>query len=278
MGRRILEIFAALVICAAFLPSCAIWEDRTDCPCWLSVDFSKCRDFTYLNQSGESVTVPLDSVCLKCWSDGIPQFADTVNAPYADFFEREVKKGRVNLQYWCGILYAEEGSAATDLFAGKSDTLSLNTEFACDTANLHKQCMKFTADFDKYAKVLGGTLSVESEYCGFDIDTFKPLKGRYCPVMENDPDNPYVFTTFFYRQDPQARIKLTMIPEGSTVPSWAFYLDELLAEVEYDWTKEDLDDIVMKVVGKEIELHVVSWEGGEDAVYHIFDSTYGFIE
>lgn len=278
MGRHLLKIFAALLLAVVILPSCAIWEDRTECPCWLSVDFSKCREFTYLNQSGVPVTIPVDSVQVRCWTDEIEQFRDTVRAPYEDFYEWEVKKGNVNLHYWCGSLYAEEGDAATDLFAGKSDTLYLNCEFARDTANLHKQCMKFTADFDNYTKVLGGTLLVESEYCGFDIGTFKPLKGRYCPLMENDTEDPYVFTTFFYRQAPEAQLKISMTPNGSSTPAWGFYLNELLDEISYDWEKEDLDDVVMKVVGKEIELHVISWEGGEDTVYHIFDSSYGFFE
>ena len=129
--RKTLIILVAALIGAA---SCSIKEDRTPCPCWLSIDLSRCSQ---------------NSVTVAAWAepelfsarDAVQDYKDP------DSYEKTVPKGYVNTSVVTGEremrrsgarLIIPLGHDAASIYA-HAGAIECFGEFAKDTAMLHKQ-------------------------------------------------------------------------------------------------------------------------------------------
>lgn len=246
--------------------SCVIWEDRTDCPCWLSIDFSECEGHT-------------DKVSVRCFTDDVEQFSDTVriDPPLASEYEREVKKGNIFVTYWYGtdvdaaqpsnLVSVPYGQQAPRLMSGRS-SLFFDGEFGHDCAHVNKQHTVITCDFGNYQGAVGGTMHIDAECNSFDVGTFAPGKGPFYCTMTQISADPIVYEACLLRQIAGSVIRIEFKSQSQSYPSWSFRLDEVLDEIEYDWTETDLKDVYVKVIGKSIEISV------EDMSVYIFDVIY----
>lgn len=246
--------------------SCAIWEDRTDCPCWLSIDFSECEGAT-------------EKVSVRCFTEGEEQFSDTVriDPPLASEYEQEVKKGNVSLTYWFGtdvdasqtsnLVSVPYGQQAPPLMAGRS-TLFLDGEFGHDCAHVNKQHMTITCDFGSYHGAQGGSMSIVADCNSLDVGTFAPGKGPFSCSMDKISDTPIVYRACLLRQTPDSVIRMAFTSATPSLPSWSFSLGEVLDEMGYDWTEADLRDVYVQVIGKTIQVSV------EDMGVYMFEVIY----
>lgn len=251
MGRNLLIRIISAFSVAAVLSSCAIWEDRTDCPCWLQLS------------ADEEIFNSCDSLCLACWSDGELQFTDTLlkseHNSFPFIYERPIRKGSIRVSYWRGSTTLTPGAESDTLLAGQSRN-TFHGEFLKDTVVFHKQYMHLTVDFEKYEGAKDGSAVLTSDGGGFDVYDFRPDSAPFSHSMRRIPGAQYVFESCLLRHQQNSRIEMqfTDIVTGSV--RWSFHLDEILTEIGYDWTAVDLPDVNIIVLGKDVTVSVDGWD------------------
>lgn len=247
------------------LASCSVKEDRSECPCWLTVDVSKIdADFCSILNT-------------RCFTDLEEQFSDTINVRvFQDStYERTVKRGVVDLTFWKGhesALKANDvigavslGNEADSLYAGRFENDFSRKEITSAKASLHKQFATIGIDFRGYVQALKAKVVVESNYNGLDIKHFTPASGSYRRQLSRageSGDDAYLFNSRLLRQGEDTKLYLKFYGTGNTKdnPSWTADLGAMLREIGYDWTKEDLEDIRFIIDGYNVGVQVEDWD------------------
>jgi hypothetical protein len=227
MGRKILAAAALLLS----LCSC-VKEDREDCPCRLDLFFT-----------GEHLP------CVISLESGEKAYLDTVRS--AGTFSVNVLRGKVRLYACSGAgkafdprrgLIVQEGKECPPVYMC-SKVIEATGEIVRDTVRLDRNHCKITLKIktDDGRPLNGYTLALGGGVCGYDMEG-SPLRGPFSFVAKVSSDSEYACTV---PRQVDNSLELEIRDEPDAVRK--FPVGEFIAESGYDWTRKDLEDIVMEI-------------------------------
>ena len=232
MRRKILIGIAGLVA----LCSCSVKEDRSDCPCWITVTADK-------------------TTSLSAWY-GSQKILDNHSGGLVD---HTVPRGIVDIVASEGSFTAPEGEQMGELFA-QLQHLDTDGEFASTGIELKKQFAMVSLDFkDEDDGRAGYDLLVTGTVSGADIHTLAPVEGRFRCVPNPITDGRgYAFRA--PRQKDES-LTLQLQAEGETVDT--IPLGELIRKAGFDWTRESLGDVAIlcDLPARTFTITVMEWDG-----------------
>lgn len=247
------------IICFFLLCSCTmeIWEDRSQCPCWFSIDFSE-------------VDPNIEQLQLWFVNEMTGEFIakDTVySADYKSFYEFKLPRiDRLKLYAWGNIasgtqvneeysistsLIKKDGVSADSLFFYESKEIATHGEFGYDTVRLNKEFANI--DFILLDRPQSGDdiyINVISSTAGQYIDQrFIPGKSDiYCDDQETSDGN----TLFRFRIMRQEVLEDLQVVIGGRVADVDVIMEkiplgEFLKKSNYSMATKDLKDVTVKV-------------------------------
>ena len=228
------KIKAAVPLAVLFLvvASCNVKEDRDNCPCRLELFFSDRH---------------LPAVI--CLDSGEKQLVDTVWK--AGVYSVDVPRGQLRLNAYSGDggcfrpgdgFYVREGQECPPVYMCSS-ILYADRMHMMDTVSLHKIFCKITLKvrtedgIRKYA----WKLALNGGVCGYDVEG-NPVRGPFSFVARMTEDMEYVCSV-------PRQLDNSMVLEIRDEPDVlrSFAVGEFIAESGYDWSRPDLEDIVMEI-------------------------------
>ena len=251
--KTLITLAAALIGAAA----CSIKEDRTPCPCWLSIDFAK---------------VSQKNVNVAAWGDSELFFERIAVTDYPDAgsFEKTVPKGYVNTSVVSGEREMFRSGARLNIPVGHdADSIYAHAgyveclgEFASDTAVMHKQFARVFMNVEipqglRYPY----TFTACSDVCGMDMRDLSPVEGEFRVDLDLDEENICMFCLPRQRES-GGNLKL-LIYEGNEVIE-TIPLAEWINQMGYNWLKKDLEDIYVGVdyAKAEVSISIKGWDEG----------------
>ena len=265
------------------LSSCSVKEDRSGCPCWMTVDLSdvaesrwkspkvqSCTEYQEVTKSPESRQHIAESVVLRLRGNSDEdevgysyQVTETVK-PDVGALEYEVPRGSVGVS---AVALGNEipGQAGYDGIIGyDGDEIRIPVGEQMDSLYgffkmYHTRCESVLCDVDLHKEfcTVSFTLGDEGYSSPYDIEVWgnvagvsawdlMPVKGdfRYAPVQKNG-----VYQVRVPRQvDNSLKLVMLEIPDqvghdGERVVVDRLPLGEYIARSGYDWTAEDLADV-----------------------------------
>ena len=217
------------------LGSCSVKEDRSDCPCWLTVE-------------AESTAT------LTGWYGSQRIF----DGHKGGFVDRMVPRGDVAIISSRGEFTVAEGRQMDELFA---ELLHVDTdgEKAFAKVQLKKQFATVTLDFKESED--GRTdydIIVKGNIQGADFKTLEPKDGPFRCIPEAAPERGYQFRV--PRQKDNSLMAELWSEDAlvDTIP-----VGELIAKARFDWKRESLGDIriLADLPAKTFTITVMEWEG-----------------
>lgn len=233
---RFLVLFWAL----AAVCGCSVLEDRSDCPCFVHLDFSDSRNST------------CDSLLVRMFSPGGFEFRRMVRrAGYEDGLSVGVPSRN-------GV-YITVLDGAVEVAPGQAESSVLRIPFG-------EQCPEvymYTSFLDTARESAVDSVKVGKNYCGVsmnfisgNLDLYQvrivgnvcgyasggmPLYGDfdYCPEL--GPQSCY------FRIPRQWDSSLELVISTPDAPARVFALGNYILQSGYDWNSYDLEDIVMTV-------------------------------
>lgn len=239
------------------LCSCSVKEDRDGCPCVLTIDLRGCTEWK-------------DELSLKGWNATKTLFGISARAgDYPGGLEVQVPKGSISYFAHSPLpdsrkegknVYVREGHQADSLYAYRT-TLSVSGDRAYDKVTMHKQFATLNVTFGSGAEAVQwvDSISVMAEFNGIDLETFRPVKGRY--VSGTGLVNSQLSVRIPRQGD--GELTLELFREGKSLET--VDLAEILRKKDYSWDDEDLEDIWIDFNGESISIAIglSSWEEGE---------------
>jgi len=219
----------------AALVSCSVKEDRSDCPCWLTVDADK-------------------AVSVNGWFGTRSLF--NVKGGFVDI---KVPRGVVDLVASYGNFSAPEGQQMDSLFARR---IPVNTdgESAFASVTLCKNFSTIELDFkDEDDGRTAYDLLATGTVAGVNVRTLEPEDGLFSCIPEPVLDSRgYAFRV--PRQKDES-LKVTLSYNGKAVET--IDLGYLIAKTGFDWTTENLGDIAIlcDLPAHTFTITVKEWEG-----------------
>ncbi len=221
----------------AVLVSCSVKEDRTDCPCWLTVRAS------YPNE------------VVSAWYGNHALFEGLMG----EQIDRQVPRGTVEIVASRGSFTVPSGQQMDELFA---TTLQVDTQ--CEEVEaipfLNKQ---FARIYFVFKDAEDGRLDIKLEavghYRGADKRTLEPLEGGFSCTPEENPDGGYVFRA--PRQKDASLILNRWSADGDELPT--IPLGQIIQKAGFDWTEESLGDIqiMADIPASTFQITVMDWQG-----------------
>lgn len=230
---------------AALAVSCSVWEDRSLCPCLLSVDLRD-ADMTHPGIHHSEVSVALRS-------PGILGQERVAVSDFSEFpfYEREVPRRTVTVSAWAGadamdqdgaFLLVPYGQQCDSLYAHSSE-VDCRGEEALATAVLHKQFATLRIDMVSYgASRYPYSLRVSSGTDGIDASTLIPHEGEFVFMPEAFGPRGDRFSLRVPRLL-DGQILLEIMRDGRTLDT--LDIGEAILRGGYSWLQEDLDDILL---------------------------------
>ncbi len=235
-------VLSALLL-AALCAGCSVKEDRTACPCALILDFSEVG-----MDRADSLSLSVRS------SDGFI-YRDIVREDdYGTLYEVDIPKGET----WINVFSVDPGRGGlTENLSEDWSTLSIPYGEECpevSTFSMHATLMDETVtvpvDIHKnYCKMtismlyegpLPVQISLIGDVCGYDRDA-RPIEGDF--LFE-----PTGTDGVFYAKIPRqvdTSLRLDLSDEEEVLREFA--IGEYIEQSGYDWTAENLGDIVMQI-------------------------------
>lgn len=239
-GHSLLIIFFFLLACT----SCSVKEDRSACPCILSLFTSEA--------AGKSVGV-------KVWNaDGICVAEAETTGPV---LELEVPRGKLLVtafsglaacRLFDGVVSIPRGGQMDELCAWREE-VDCSGEQASQILFLHKQWATVNLKLLNYPPgEAAPVLKIEGEVSGYDLVNALPVGGGFVfrPALSGEGE--VVFRL------PRQREGELLMEIGRKVLS----LGKLITGSGYDWEKTDLDDIYMLVdyLDFTVKIRIAEWE------------------
>lgn len=244
---------AALLLAA----SCSIKEDRSPCPCWLSIDFSRC---------------PKMSVTVAAWAEDEIFSERIASDDYKEpgSYEKTVPKGWVStsvikgereMQRNAERLIIPLGHDADSIYAHASAIECLG-EFAKDTAVLHKQFARVFMSVEiPEGHEYPYSLVISSDVCGMDMRDLSPIEGEFCIDLVMGEDNIGMFCLPRQKED-GGDLKMLIYYQQELIET--IPLADWINQMGYNWLKKDLDDIYIGVdyAKAEVSISIKGWDDG----------------
>lgn len=272
------------------LSSCSVKEDRSGCPCWMTVDLSDVAESRWkspemqsnmehqdVTKSPESLPNVAANVLLRLRGnsdedevDYAFKMTETVNTEVGAL-EYEVPRGSI------GVSVIEmPDRVGHDVIAGyDGDEIRIPVGEQMDSLYgffkmYHTRCESVLCDVDLHKEfcTVSFTLGDEGYSSPYDIEVWgnvagvsawdlMPVKGdfRYAPVQKNG-----VYQVRVPRQEDNS-LEMVMLDDDDIVDSLP--LGEYIARSRYDWTAEDLADVnvALDLEMQQVMITVSGWDG-----------------
>lgn len=225
----------AMLSMTVILASCSVKEDRSDCPCWLTVRAD-------------------ETASLSAWY-GSYRILEDRKGGMEDY---TVPRGIVELVASEGRFTVPEGEQMDSLFAQRVQ-LNTNAEFATHTVRLNKNFTTVTVELkDTDDGRAGYELIVDGSVNGVDLRTLAPTPGPFHFKAEAAPEKGFRFRVPRQKDD---FLQADLCSEGAIVET--IPVGELIAKTGFDWNKEDLGDvhILADLPAHSFTITVMEWEG-----------------
>lgn len=234
-----------------FLALSCIKEDRSDCPCYLILDFSQVDGDAFASvglglQSGNGFVLE-DCVSSDSYSSEhvlkVPRADICLNAYHGASFTPG--KGFI----------VEEGSGYPPLWL-YSDEISTMSDSVRDTVRLHKSYSQIQVRMLSDGRPCPYVLGIDGNVCGYTLSG-QPADGRF--KVNLYPDGEGRCSVRVPRQK-DSSLSLSII-DGKDVLR-RFALGEYILSSGFDWTKPDLEDmdVTIDFASTKIFLKMKNWE------------------
>ena len=219
------------------LASCSVKEDRTDCPCWLTVRAS------YPNEA------------VSAWY-GTHMLFDGLMGQQVD---RQVPRGSVDVLASCGSFTVHVGEQMDELFASivRVDTQGETAEII---PKLNKQFARVYLEFKESDEGrVEHTLVVEGNVKGADKRTLQPVTGPFRCTPTASSGRGYEVNvprqkddSLVLRQYDEDGVEFSPIPIG-----------QIIRKAGFDWTQESLGDvsIIADIPESTFLITITDWDG-----------------
>ena len=252
MTRGALGVTVALA--TMVVVSCSVKEDRSDCPCWLTVDLSA--------TNGAYVQ-------LKAWCP-VPVFSESIpRSLLDDLHEYRVPRGQVRLSAYRetpglflegDVLSITEGSQMDSLFAGTT-LVSTDAEFAHETIRLHKNFTTVSVIFkdEENGRPADCRLDVRGTAAGVDVRSLEPVPGNFFCTAEEPLEGGF---TFRAPRQMDANLNAALYSRDGILME-SYPVGWLIQQADFDWSKESLGDIEILVDTPKaaFTITVTEWDG-----------------
>lgn len=249
--KYVLKYIMMLAAIAA-VPACSIKEDRSSCPCMLTVDFPEAAAKVMMNCWNQERRI-IDDVleldgekCIRKYH--VPKGSCTVSAI----------EGYEGLEVSGEVLLIPEGKQMSCLYACASD-VATDGETAEYKVDFKKNYVKVNLCFSgSETGLCPYDLLVRSNVAGLEMRTLAPVIGTFTCTPEISEAKGYQF--IIPRQlDETLSIDLM---QGAEIYD-TIILGRIIASTGYDWTAEELADIdlVIDLSKREISITVSGWDG-----------------
>ncbi len=219
------------------LASCSVKEDRSDCPCWLTVRASYPQEL------------------VSAWFGTHTLFEKHAG----ELVDYRVPRGIVELVASTGDFTVPQGQQMAELFASVNKVNTVCEEMEVIPA-LHKQFARVDIDFkDEDDGRTGYDLLVTGTVVGANKRTLEPVEGVFCCVPEPVTDGRgYEFR--IPRQKDES-LKLEMSYDSELIET--IDLGYLIGKTGFDWKAENLGDvsILCDLPAHTFTITVMEWEG-----------------
>lgn len=241
-----------LTLCACILVGCSVKEDRSSCPRFLKLDFSKVDTERWK-------TLEVRVMGLKGF-----RFNDNVTVEEFDDYYVEVPEDEVFVNVFSldGDGYQDgrgliipEGHDCPDFHLHASHLSDL-PEYLTDTIKLHKNCCLLSMTMTTDGQAVTFALEVNGNVCGYGIDG-EPVSGSY-NVRLNPGEKGYC--SFGLPRQIDQSLSLRILDGDDSLREFA--LGEYINRSGYDWTAPDLEDIQMEIDFSRTRIHfcIGEWE------------------
>ena len=248
-----------LIILAAVLSlaACSIKEDRTPCPCWLSIDFTKVSQKNVNVAAWGESELFSERIAVKDYQED-ENYEKTVPKGYV---YTSVVSGERDMQRSGAWLTIPLGHDADSIFAHAASVECFG-EFAKDTAELHKQFARVFMSVEiPEGHAYPYTFTAYSDVAGMDMRDLSPLEGEFKHDLKLGEDNVCMFCIPRQKED-GGELRIVIYDKGHAIET--IPLAEWIDKTGYNWLKKDLDDIYIGVdyAKAEISITVQGWDEG----------------
>lgn len=252
MGRQLIYTIFALAT-LSLVSSCSIKEDRSGCPCELTIDASG---------------INAEEVSVICRTD-MDLFRGRLH-PGGDDRSVEIKVPRDIVQivsYTGNAITYEDDNCLIIPYGNESDciyadvsVINTKAETAYKKVSLHKQYARISLEFINDTDNEGGAdsrLSVIGSANGISLSDLSPVSGAFHCMVTPGTEGVYSFNV--PRQKDNG---LYVLIENGGHVSDPVQLGKILESVGFDWTKKDLDDISLKIElpSSVISVSITEWD------------------
>lgn len=224
-------------VSALIIAGCSVKENRDGCPCRLMLDFSEV-DTSVIRSANLLVTA----------QDGVV-FADEATLPVSGgLVQTEVPRTDLRINVYSGAsenTVADEGimiplgEQASPLYMHSSEVDS-RRESLYEKIMMRKEHCVLTVLINDEER-FPFTIKLTGNVCGYDVYGL-PVRGDFLCDVEGNAKNG--FSAIVPRQlDSSLQLKIC---DGSKVTE-TFAVGEYLESSGYDWTKEDLEDVTVRL-------------------------------
>ena len=244
--------------------SCTVKEERSLCPCQLTVDLSDASE----------VHGPAQ---VSIW--GLSEMFCSEEIPItgrADSFTKKVTKCEIEISAVQGLehnkiigrnVIINEGDDSDRVMA-YCDVIDCFQEQAKAKATFLKNWSTLTI---KYENPGGGEYPYEfvisGEINGFDAFSMTPVRGKFRhKSVKTVPDKDEFKTNLPRQFNEDCALKLTIMNKRSGEVEKEYDLNEIITESRYDWTCKNLNDleIYINYAGLLAGVEIKEWENGSD--------------
>lgn len=239
-GHSLLILFFYLLACA----SCSVKEDRSACPCILSLYTSE---------------VPGKCVAVQVWNTdgGCVAGGETDGG----LLELEVPRGHLlvtacsglaSCQLLGGVVSIPRGAQMDELCAWRAE-VDCSGEGASQLLFLHKQWATVNLQLQNYPDTgPAPVLKIEGMVNGYDLASGLPVEGGFLfrPTLGGSGD-----VAFRLPRQMGGELLLAVGPK-------VLAIGDMIVQSGYDWTAPDLDDIYMLVdyLDSTVKIWISDWE------------------
>ncbi len=256
LGLSIRVVLPLLLLGAVH--SCSIKEDRSGCPCRLTIDFSEVDAAAH-----PAMVVSLSDDNGFSYSDTL-RVGTAAGEAFPEEYTVNVPRGGVRLNVWSDVpaeylsdtgLSIPEGQTCPPVFM-HSASVETGGETARETVHLHKNYCALTVNFVLEESAFPYSLRMRGEVDGYGLDG-RPRAGdfRYGFHLSDFGES----VVSLPRQN-DASLILELLEGGELLRSFA--VGNYIASSGYDWTSADLRDLTLWIdySNTRITLSVVGWE------------------
>lgn len=254
--------FIIVLVLSVLLCSC-IKEKREECPCYLSLDFSKIDTLRV-----KSVHVWFSDSLKGIIGDDCIDKND-----FSSFYEIEVPKGSTSIYCWGNlsdsliekIIYC----SSDKLYFYKSKVPSWD-EFASDTVKLKREYMRLNVKvIGDVTSTSGLSVSIESNTAGYLVNG-EVIEGSFYitpepTIIPAQARNYYEFDFNIIRQKRIEDLRLFLISKKNGLDTilYDYPLGETLAEMGVDMKAEELGDVsvIIDFSYLETKITIEEWNG-----------------